>query len=259
MQAVRPTMINYNIPNQLAQIADIGNFNARFQIIPDAHKFTTQTVWNKTHAFGAFVLGLLTAYAYKQAQKNIAIALGVLAGAHLLKTRASIKVDSPEYAAQKEAIQEVFCGLKTQLQEMHRIISEGVAQVVNQEHIDNLNDANRRAGELVIAYTAERALDPFDSLQHEDKSWQRNAHQAFGLARQIAVIPQAQLNADQNLNPLVKDEINKLIPLAQQFVFGRVPNEGEQPDQIPYVHVELQGAEGNQRAVARAWNVVQRA
>lgn len=255
MQAVRPTIINFNVPQQLNQAADIGNLINRFQIIPDAQKFTTQTVWNKTHALGTLVLGLLTAYAYQQAQKNIAIALGVLAGMHLLKTRVSTKVDSPEYAAQKAEIHEVFCGLTKQLQEMHRIISEQVAEAVNLGNIDNLNDAKDRATQVVRDYIGRQAA--FSNLNNEDKRWQSNANYSIDSARQLLQLP----NVDQidELNPLVKEEIKKIIPAVQQFVYGKVPQAGENPAETSYVHIELQGEEGNQQAVARAWNAAPRA
>ncbi len=254
MQAVRPTIINYNIPHQLQQVADIGGLINRFQIIPDAQKFTTQTVWNRTHALGTLVLGLLTAYAYKQAQKNIAIALGVLAGMHLLKIRVSTKVDSPEYAAQKAEIHQVFCGLIPQLQEMHRIISEKVVEAVNRGNIDNLNDAKAMAAQQVREYTQTPKASKNPSMED---MWQINAQRSIQSANQFVHL--RDLDAINDLNPLLKEEIKKIMPAVQQFVYGRAPQEGEHPDQISYVELALQGDEGNQQAAARAWSAAPRA
>lgn len=243
---------------QLEAIARIDDVKARFQQLPENNRYTTQTVLDKSHALGTVVLGLLAGYAYKQAQKHVAIVLGVVAVAHLFAARISTKVPTDACREQMSAIKDLFYGLQGQMEAMHGKVSAAIVTVIEKEQINEVAVAEARDQELVTAYLEQNR--PFNNLEIEDQAWATLFKDSSPAARYIATWKAEAINQDADLHPVLKAEITKLIPLAQRLVFGKESTRNEGNEYVnANSYVQLVKGEGQQYVAASIWPVAQRA
>lgn len=260
MQQVRPTPFIL----QLSQLQDKLNpdqleaLNGEFRNIPADSQYqaigrpTKEIVWNRVHALSALALGVLTAYVYKQTQKNLAIALGVLAVVQLFNSRSS-KVTppdmqlTPQFGEQLQKIQNLFFGVTEQFIAMHEMASGAIAHQVNQENKQELEGAKNRAQELFRAYKEKQ--DPFDNLEQPQEAYREQMAACFIGAQHFAQLPNDFISGIAS-EPL-RLEVTRVKSAAQILVYGRVPQDQENLQEIPYV--ELTQAQQGEQVQAQAW------